>query len=174
MDGGGGGGRGSKRQRGGEEDEFYTAAKAARASSKAAKREQHQVPQLAPPLPEPTAAGQRKITYEIEKNRGLTPHRCVLGRGGAGGQSRVHHWCCKRALLQTHCCSPAHRSLLPPSHSPLRRKDLKNPRKKHRVKFAQAVVRRKGQVQGVQQAPGKGYGGEATGIKARLAKSTRL
>jgi hypothetical protein len=57
-----------------------------------------------------------------------------------------------------------------------RRKDLKNPRKKHRVKFAQAVVRRKGQVQGMQQAPGsaRGYAGEATGIKSRIAKSTRL
>lgn len=61
----------------------------------------------------------------------------------------------------------------PPSR---RRKDLKNPRKKHRVKFAQAVVRRKGQVQGMQQAPGsaRGYAGEATGIKSRVAKSTRL
>lgn len=57
-----------------------------------------------------------------------------------------------------------------------RNKDLKNPRKKHRVKFAQAVVRRKGQVQGVQAAPSapRGYAGEATGIKAKLAKSTRL
>lgn len=64
-----------------------------------------------------------------------------------------------------------------PHTQPLdRRKDLKNPRKKHRVKFAQAVVRRKGQVQGVREAPASaaGYGGEATGIKARVAKSTRL
>jgi U3 small nucleolar RNA-associated protein 3 len=60
--------------------------------------------------------------------------------------------------------------------STCRRKDLKNPRKKHRVKFAQAVVRRKGQVQGVQAAPSapRGYAGEATGIKAKIAKSTRL
>jgi hypothetical protein len=33
------------------------------------------VPQLEPPLPEPEASGQRKISYEIQKNRGLTPHR---------------------------------------------------------------------------------------------------
>lgn len=59
---------------------------------------------------------------------------------------------------------------------PCRNKDLKNPRKKHRIKFAQAVVRRKGQVQGVKQAPSapRGYAGEATGIKAKVAKSVRL
>lgn len=61
----------------GEEDEFYAASKAARAEAKAAKRSKHEVPQLAPPLPDPEATGQRKISYEIEKNRGLTPHRCV-------------------------------------------------------------------------------------------------
>jgi U3 small nucleolar RNA-associated protein 3 len=69
------GGSGSKRRRAGEEDEFYASSKAARESSKAAKRAAHQVPQLEPPLPAPAAVGQRKITYEIEKNRGLTPHR---------------------------------------------------------------------------------------------------
>ncbi|WIA21610.1 hypothetical protein OEZ85_000794 [Tetradesmus obliquus] len=117
---------------GGEEDELYAATKAAKASLKAEKRrKQEQQQQLEVPLAEPEAVGQRKISYEIEKNRGLTPHR---------------------------------------------NKDLKNPRKKHRIKFAQAVVRRKGQVQGVQAAPSapRGYAGEATGIKAKLAKSTRL
>jgi U3 small nucleolar RNA-associated protein 3 len=62
----------------------------------------------------------------------------------------------------------------PPSSSSPRRKDLKNPRKKNRIKFAQASTRRKGQVQGVRPAQGAGYGGEATGIKAKVAKSTRL
>eukprot|EP00775_Hariotina_reticulata_P005267 gene5267-5502_t len=135
--GGAGGSRGhmsSKRRQQeqfGEEDEFYTASKAARSQVKAAKKAKHAAPQLAPPLPDQEAVGQRKISYEIEKNRGLTPHR---------------------------------------------RKDLKNPRKKHRVKFAQAVVRRKGQVQGVRQAPSapRGYAGETTGIKAKVAKSVRL
>jgi hypothetical protein len=62
---------------------------------------------------------------------------------------------------------------LPPHPTP-RRKDLKNPRKKHRIKFAAATVRRKGQVQGVREAQGVGYGGEATGVKANVAKSRRL
>lgn len=77
------GARGSKKRRGepaGEEDEFYAASKAARAEAKAAKRSKHEVPQLAPPLPDPEATGQRKITSEIEKNRGLTPHRWASSR----------------------------------------------------------------------------------------------
>lgn len=57
-----------------------------------------------------------------------------------------------------------------------RRKDLKNPRKKHRIKYGEAVKRRKGQVATMREAPSapRGYGGEATGIKARLSKSVRL
>jgi len=63
--------------------------------------------------------------------------------------------------------------------TPHRRKDLKNPRKKHRVKYAAAVVRRKGAVQDVGAAHAKSgggaaYGGEATGIKSRVAKSRKL
>lgn len=81
-----------------------------------------------PPLPDDTAAAPRKITAEISKNRGLTPHR---------------------------------------------RKDVKNPRKHQRVKHAAKEKRRKGQVAPVRQQAGP-YGGEATGIKARVAKSTRL
>ena len=42
-----------------------------------------------------------------------------------------------------------------------------------RVKFAEATVRRKGQVQEV-RASEPAYGGEATGIKSRLSKSVRL
>jgi U3 small nucleolar RNA-associated protein 3 len=74
-----GSGAPKKRQRQHEEDELYTAAKVQRMSSKEAKKAAHQVPQLAPPLPVAEAAGQRKISYEIEKNRGLTPHRWVAG-----------------------------------------------------------------------------------------------
>ncbi len=41
------------------------------------------------------------------------------------------------------------------------------------MKYAAATVRRKGQVQEV-RAGGAAYGGEATGIKARVSKSVRL
>ena len=64
-------------------------------------------------------------------------------------------------------------SPMPPPQNP-RRKDLKNPRKKHRIKFAAATKRRKGQVQGVREAPGVGYSGEATGVKANVTKSRRF
>ncbi len=57
--------------------------------------------------------------------------------------------------------------------TPHRSKALKNPRKKHRIKFAQANVRRAGQVQPMREKSA-GYGGEATGIKARISKSRRL
>ncbi|PSC73947.1 Something about silencing 10 [Micractinium conductrix] len=119
---------GGKRRRGGEEDEFYAAAKEAAVAKKSKRREAYLHPETLPPVEDPTTAAARGITRDIEKNRGLTPHR---------------------------------------------RKDMKNPRKKHRVKFAQATERRKGQVQEVRQTGGA-YGGEATGIKARVSKSVRL
>lgn len=43
-----------------------------------------------------------------------------------------------------------------------------------RMKYAAATVRRKGQVQEVRTGGGAAYGGEATGIKARVSKSVRL
>ena len=68
------------------------------------------------------------MTREVEKNRGLTPHR---------------------------------------------RKDIKNPRVKGRKRFEKAKVRRGGQVVAA-ATPGAAYGGEATGIKARVSKSVRF
>jgi hypothetical protein len=77
--------------------------------------------------------------------------------------------CTPNPQPQPNNCSPT------PPHPPTpRRKDLKNPRKKHRIKYASAQVRRKGQVQGVREAEGVGYAGEATGVKANITKSRRL
>ena len=58
--------------------------------------------------------------------------------------------------------------------TPHRRKDLKNPRKKHRIKFAEAKVRRSGAVQKVKDGAGGGYEGEMTGIKSRVSKSVKF
>jgi hypothetical protein len=60
-----------------EGDAFYEAAAAARAATKADRRRKHEVPELAPPLPDWSVEGQRPINYAIKKNRGLTPHRWV-------------------------------------------------------------------------------------------------
>lgn len=54
-----------------------------------------------------------------------------------------------------------------------RRKELKNPRVKHKVKFKKAVIKRKGQVREVQREVSR-YGGETTGIKSNLARSTKI
>lgn len=110
------------------EDEFYAEAKAASQAKKQAKTDRRKGPERHAPLPDAITTEPRKITTEIEKNRGLTPHR---------------------------------------------RKDLKNPRKKGRVKFAKAEIRRKGQVVPVRPAEGQ-YGGEAAGIKSRVTKSVKL
>lgn len=54
-----------------------------------------------------------------------------------------------------------------------RPREKRNPRVAHRIKYGKALERRKSQVQ---EYKGKtaGYGGEATGIKTGLIKSTRL
>jgi U3 small nucleolar RNA-associated protein 3 len=57
--------------------------------------------------------------------------------------------------------------------TPHRRKDIKNPRKHQRLKHADKEKRRKGQVVSMKKQEGP-YAGEATGIKARVSKSTRL
>ena len=57
--------------------------------------------------------------------------------------------------------------------TPHRNRELKNPRKKNRLRFEKALVRRKGQVQAVKANDGA-YGGETTGIRAKVTKSTRF
>jgi U3 small nucleolar RNA-associated protein 3 len=57
--------------------------------------------------------------------------------------------------------------------TPHRNKEFKNPRKKHRLKYAEATMRRKGQVQEVRDGGGV-YGGEGTGIKSKISKSVKF
>ena len=57
--------------------------------------------------------------------------------------------------------------------APKRSKLQRNPRVKHRVKFAKAKVRRKGQVREVRTEVNK-YGGEFSGINARVKKGIKL
>merc|ERR1711962_649092 len=54
-----------------------------------------------------------------------------------------------------------------------RRKELKNPRVKHKMKFKKAIVKRKGVVREVQREVNR-YGGETTGITAMLSRSTKI
>lgn len=70
----------------------------------------------------------REITYQMMKNKGLTPHR---------------------------------------------KKELRNPRVKHRNKFRKALIRRKGAVRTVRKEL-KRYDGEKFGIKASVKKSIKI
>lgn len=70
----------------------------------------------------------RQITYQIAKNKGLTPHR---------------------------------------------KKELRNPRVKHRNKFRKAQIRRKGAVRTVRKEV-KRYTGEISGIKATVKKGIKI
>eukprot|EP00850_Spirogloea_muscicola_P012625 SM000082S22867 [mRNA] locus=s82:298697:302736:- [translate_table: standard] len=75
--GGDSGGRGSGDD---GEDEFYTAAKERRAANIAAKAAKYGRGEPATPMPaeDSKVDGKRNISYQIEKNRGLTPHRKKL------------------------------------------------------------------------------------------------
>ncbi|KAH8368129.1 hypothetical protein KR084_007488 [Drosophila pseudotakahashii] len=70
----------------------------------------------------------RGITYQMAKNKGLTPHR---------------------------------------------KKELRNPRVKHRGKYRKALIRRKGAVRTVRKEMQR-YGGEMSGIKASVTKSVKF
>jgi U3 small nucleolar RNA-associated protein 3 len=54
-----------------------------------------------------------------------------------------------------------------------KRRELRNPRVKNRLKFKKAVKRRKGAVQPIRSKV-ELYGGEATGIKTHLKRSTKI
>lgn len=119
-----------------------------------------------------------------------------FGGGGARGEEDEFYQAAKTAASskkRQRQESHAYPDLLPPSEEPRtagarpinsaieknrgltphKKKELKNPRKKHRIKFAEANVRRKGQVQEV-RASGGVYGGEGTGIKSKVSKSVKF
>jgi len=54
-----------------------------------------------------------------------------------------------------------------------KKKELRNPRVKHRKKFRRAQIRRRSQMPDVRKELKK-YDGEARGIKANLVRSTKL
>lgn len=70
----------------------------------------------------------RQITYQIAKNKGLTPHR---------------------------------------------KKEQRNPRVKHKLKYRKAKIRRKGAVREARSEISR-YGGEASGIKANVKKGIKI
>lgn len=76
---------------------------------------------------EEESAEKRAITYQMEKNKGMTAQK---------------------------------------------RKELRNPRVKHRAKFRRAKIRRKGQVRDFK--PQGHYGGELTGIRAGIIRSRKI
>ncbi|KAH8396066.1 hypothetical protein KR222_002666 [Zaprionus bogoriensis] len=57
--------------------------------------------------------------------------------------------------------------------TPHRKKEVRNPRVKHRSKFRRALIRRKGAVRTVRNEI-KRYGGEISGIKATVTKSVKF
>ncbi|KAL1489660.1 hypothetical protein ABEB36_013602 [Hypothenemus hampei] len=72
--------------------------------------------------------GKRAITYQIAKNKGLTPYR---------------------------------------------KKEFRNPRVKHKIKYRKALIRRKGAVREPRKELSR-YSGEISGIKASVSKSIKI
>nr|CAD7262340.1 unnamed protein product [Timema shepardi] len=57
--------------------------------------------------------------------------------------------------------------------TPYRKKELRNPRVKHRIKYRKAKIRRKGQVREPRYEIQR-YGGEISGIKTSVTRSTKI
>ena len=62
---------------------------------------------------------------------------------------------------------------IPQGLTPHRKKEQRNPRVKHRKKFDKALKKRRSQVPDFRDHEGS-YGGEKSGIKSNLTKSTKL
>ena len=108
--------------------QYYKAMKMKADQAKKAKKEKPNLAENEDVDEEIDEEGKRKITYEMEKNKGLTRKR---------------------------------------------RKELRNPRVKHKMKFKKAKIKHKGQVREVMTEMQR-YGGERTGITANLARSVKL
>lgn len=83
--------------------------------------------------------------------------------------------CRTAVILARHIPSPKedNRAVKKVSGGLCRRKDIKNPRVKNKMRFEKKSKARRGQVQDVRE-PSAAYGGESTGIKARVSKSRRF
>lgn len=57
--------------------------------------------------------------------------------------------------------------------TPKRKKEYRNPRVRHRIKYRKANIRRKGQVRAMRNESGH-YGGETSGINKQVVKSVKL
>ena len=122
-----GGGRSSKRQK--MDNPFYDEIAALKAGRKAADGWDGEAPEGEFGDEFYAATDDRRgATWQMVKNKGLTPHRSKL---------------------------------------------VRNPRKKYRVKYEKAVVRRRGAVRSMRDKSTP-YAGEKTGIKSNISRSTKF
>ena len=154
--------------------------------------------------PEPVALSDRRAAADAARARSIVKRsrtEAAFGGGGrgGGGDSDADDGEYAAAATAARAAKAARRAAyaLPAPHPPLapltadgpraitraveknrgltphRRRDIKNPRVKGRKKYEKAKVRRSGQVVAPRERS-TAYGGEATGVRARVSKSVRL